>query len=513
MRVTMRIQTRLGLLIAFCFLFMVGALTAFYTGESRRLAGLFRIEANESQMLFDRARMLESSRQEAFTNDYSIWNELADFLNTGDKRWADTNLGGPIPVFKLNAIWIYKPDENLFYSINNLSNSYFDKLAVPQGVILKLLGGDSKLCHFFMNTPKGVMEIRGATIHRDFDRARKNPPLGYLFTGRLLDSAFAEELSDLTLTKTTINAGVTPQIERQDAAKGLIAFTRELNGWNGLPVAVMHVISISKPIQLVNIVSIKIFATLVLFFTIILTALIFTLIRWVGYPLGSIVRALSKEDPKCLDDIVKRKDELGRTAVMIQNFFEQHNTLMSEIAARKKVEAELKLSEERFFKAFRSNPGFMTISKLESGAIIDVNDAFLRATGFSRDEVIGHSTVDLKIFEPEVRANIRRLLYGKRYLRDMEIEMRTKAGQVKTVLFSAELITIGSEEIMLAVSSDITARKRAEDELQRKMDELERFNKLAVGRELKMLELKAKIEQLELRLKACLADRGKDAGT
>ena len=88
---------------------------------------------------------------------------------------------------------------------------------------------------------------------------------------------------------------------------------------------------------------------------------------------------------------------------------------------------------------------------------------------------------------------------------------RNKTGQVKTVLFSAELIAMGGEEIMLAVSNDITARKRAEDELQRKMDELERFNKLAVGRELKMLELKARIEQLEAQLDACRGQIGKDA--
>lgn len=506
----MRIQTRLGLLILFCFLFMVGALTAFYTGESRRLAGLFRIEASESQILFDRARDLDAARQEAFTNDYSIWDELADFLSTGDKKWADTNLPPTLPVFRLDAIWVYKTDMSLFYSVNDLSSAYFKELPVPQGAIEKVLNG-SKLCHFFINTPKGVIEVRGATIHRGSDRARKNPPSGYLFTARLLDDAFVEELSNLTLTKVTVDTDMGIQVERQDPAKGLIVFTRELQGWNDLPVAILQVRSISKPIQLVNVVSVKIFIMLIFFFIVILTVMIFTLIRWVGYPLSRIVAALSEGDPSHLDRIIKRRDELGRTAELIQNFFEQQKTLVFEIAARKQIEADLKLSEERFMKAFRSNPSLMIISKLESGDIIDVNDAFIRVMGFPREEIIGHTSVELKILAPDVRANIRRLLYGKRYLRDIEIDMRTKSGQVKTVLFSAELITVGGEEIMLSVSSDITARKRAEEELQRKMEELERFNKLAVGRELKMLELKARIEQLERQLQARKDSGDRDA--
>lgn len=507
----MRIQTRLGLLIAFCFFFLIGALTAFYAGESRRLAGLFRVEANENQTLFDRARALEGARQEAFTNDYSIWSELVDFLHSGDKKWADTNLGGTLPVFKLDAIWVYKTDGGIFYHINGLSDIYFNTLPIPEGAIERLLGGASKLCHFFVNTPKGIMEVRGATIHSGFDRARKDPPAGYLFTGRLLGGAFTEELSNLTLTKVTIDPGMVLQTEGQDPAKGIVEFTRTLEGWNGLPVANMKIVSISKPIQLVNIVSIKIFTILALFFLSMLLVMIFTLVRWVGYPLAIIVRSLSEGDPAYLENIIRRKDELGRMAVMIRDFFEQRKALVSEIAVRQKAEYDLKISEDRFMKAFRSNPSLMSISKLESGAIIDVNDAFLRTTGFTREEVIGRTTVELKILDADVRADIRRLLYGKRYLRDIELGLRTKSGQVKTVLFSAELLTVGGEEIMLAVSSDITARKRAEDELQRKMDELERFNKLAVGRELKMLELKARIEQLEAQLEACRKRGGEDA--
>ncbi|HPM42226.1 MAG TPA: CHASE4 domain-containing protein, partial [Candidatus Omnitrophota bacterium] len=150
----MRIQTRLTFLIIFCFLFLVGALTAFYTGESRRLAGLFRIEAKETQDLFDRVMGLTSSYQIAFTDDYALWDEMVGFLASVDKEWADANLVETLPIFKLNAIWIYNLSGSTVYSINNLSDDYFTELNLPKGAIEEIFSGNTKSCHFFINTQK-----------------------------------------------------------------------------------------------------------------------------------------------------------------------------------------------------------------------------------------------------------------------------------------------------------------------------------------------------------------------
>ncbi len=507
----MRIQTRLILLIVFCFLFLVGALTAFYTGESRRLAGLFRIEARDTQELFDRARNLNASYQIAFTDDYSIWDEMMDFLKTVDKEWADATLVETLSLFKLNAIWIYNLDGELLYSVNNLSDRYFSELRLPKGTMTEIFSQDTKIRHFFINTPKGAMEICGASIHPSLDRGRLEPPAGYFFTGRLWDNSFIDELSTLTFSQVSVDQELRPPAQTQDPEKGHIFFTRTLLGWNNLPVANLYIRRESRPIQLVTAVSMKIFSIFVAVFLVLIFILSFTLMRWVIYPMSLIVKALSKEDPDCLSNLMRRNDELGRTAAMIKDFFEQQKKLVSEIDIRKKIEADLKVSEEKFIKVFRANPSLMYISELESGVILDANETFYRTTGFTKEEVLGHSTVELKILDQKMRADIRRLLYGKQYLRDIEVKMRTKSGGERTIIFSAELIKIGEEEIMLAVASDITARKNAEDALQRKMDELERFNRLAVGRELKMVELKSEIAKLESQLSASRGGEGKDA--
>ncbi|MBP7055757.1 MAG: PAS domain S-box protein [Candidatus Omnitrophica bacterium] len=508
----MRIQTRLTFLIIFCFLFLVGALTAFYTGESRRLAGLFRIEAKETQDLFDRVMGLTSSYQIAFTDDYALWDEMVGFLTSVDKEWADANLVETLPIFKLNAIWIYNLSGSTVYSINNLSDDYFTELNLPKGAIEEIFSGNTKSCHFFINTQKGVMEICGSSIHPSLDRSKVTPPAGYFFTGRLWDKTFTGELSMLTLTSVSVDQTLRIRPPLQDPAKGHIIFTRILTGWNNIPVANLHVKSESRPIQLVTVVSVKIFSIFVVVFLGLLFVLAFTLMRWVMYPLNRVVKALSDEDPSYLEGIINKNDELGQMAAMIENFFEQRKALVAEIDIRNKAESALKVSEEKFLKAFRSNPSIMYISELNSGLIIDANETFYRTTGFSKEEVIGHSTVELNILSQKVRSDITRsLLYGNKYLKNTEMTMRTKSGETRTIIFSAEVIRVGGEDIMVAVANDITARKQAEEELQRKMDELERFNKLAVGRELKMLELKAKIEKLESQLGSTKRGGGKDA--
>ncbi|HPM43722.1 MAG TPA: PAS domain S-box protein, partial [Candidatus Omnitrophota bacterium] len=344
------------------------------------------------------------------------------------------------------------------------------------------------------------------------DRSKTTPPAGYFFTGRLWDRSFTEELSMLTLTSVSVDQTLRVRPPLQDPAKGHIIFTRTLTGWNNIPVANLHVKSESRPIQLVTVVSVKIFSIFVVVFLGLLFVLAFTLMRWVMYPLNRVVKALSDEDPSYLEGIINKNDELGQMAALIENFFEQRKALVAEIDIRNKAESALKVSEEKFLKAFRSNPSIMYISELNSGSIIDANETFYRTTGFSKEEVIGHSTVELNILSQKVRSDITRsLLYGNQYLKNTEMNMRTKSGENRTIIFSAEAIKVGGEDIMLAVANDITARKRAEEELQRKMDELERFNKLAVGRELKMLELKSKIEKLESQLESAKRGGGKDA--
>ena len=102
-----------------------------------------------------------------------------------------------------------------------------------------------------------------------------------------------------------------------------------------------------------------------------------------------------------------------------------------DITARKKVEASLFESQQKFAKAFYSNPDIMTISTIKEGRYIEVNDAFVAITGYERNEVIGRSIFDLNIWvSPEERDMVIKQIQENGRVRDFEIELRSKYGKV-----------------------------------------------------------------------------------
>jgi PAS domain S-box-containing protein len=130
---------------------------------------------------------------------------------------------------------------------------------------------------------------------------------------------------------------------------------------------------------------------------------------------------------------------------------------------RERAKEALGLSEEKFHKAFRSSPDMVVISTLEDGFYIDVNDAFLRNTGYERKEVIGHTSIELGIWaNPDNRAEMIKILRERGAVRNYDATFRMKSGEIRFVLWSAEVIDYGDEKCLIAVTRDITDRKRAE---------------------------------------------------
>src|SRR5262249_8038386 len=141
-------------------------------------------------------------------------------------------------------------------------------------------------------------------------------------------------------------------------------------------------------------------------------------------------------------------------------------SVIRDITERKHALGELQRSEERFGKAFRSNPQPMSISTVASGVYLDVNDSFLAMSGFSREEVVGHSSLSLGIWiNPERRDEFITPLLARGSLRNVETTFRTKGGSDRILLSSAELVEIGGENCILIASSDITERILAEQAL------------------------------------------------
>ncbi|HET9707648.1 MAG TPA: response regulator [Gemmatimonadales bacterium] len=148
---------------------------------------------------------------------------------------------------------------------------------------------------------------------------------------------------------------------------------------------------------------------------------------------------------------------------------------------RRRAEEELRQSEERFSRIFRSSPVGIVITTLDEGRYLDANDAFLTLLGRSRDQVQGKTTIELGVWrDAAARSRMLDALGAHGTVRDLELECRTASGARRHVLASIERIELSGRPCLLMLAYDISERKRLEDQL-RQAQKMEAIGRLAGG--------------------------------
>jgi len=140
--------------------------------------------------------------------------------------------------------------------------------------------------------------------------------------------------------------------------------------------------------------------------------------------------------------------------------------IVRDITERKQAEANLQSLAQKYSKAFRCTPNPITLSTLQEGRYIEVNESFVRLSGFERDEAIGSTAFELNLWvNKRDRMKLLQELRATGFVRDLEVEFRSKSGNLITSLLSAEIIDLDGIRCILAVNHDITERKQVEAQL------------------------------------------------
>jgi PAS domain S-box-containing protein len=191
---------------------------------------------------------------------------------------------------------------------------------------------------------------------------------------------------------------------------------------------------------------------------------------------------------------------------------EANRQLEKELAyLRLKNQGKNDVSREMVFRVFHSASQLMAVSKLDSGQYVDVNEAFLNALGYKKEEIIGHTSDDIRIFADINESNkYIRLISKLKKLKDYPVTLKKKNGEEKPFLFSAETIILEGEIYLLTIYNELdkSEKRKIKDSQRSILDEIiETFSVyLALfgiddDNRFIIIDINSRVEQAELILK------------
>lgn len=136
-----------------------------------------------------------------------------------------------------------------------------------------------------------------------------------------------------------------------------------------------------------------------------------------------------------------------------------------DITDRKRAENALRESEEKFASVFHSAPVMISLSTVQDGTFLDLNDKFLEVTGYSRDEVIGKKSTEIGLMSTAQRDRLLHRIITEGRIGESETRLISKNGKEICCLGSSELIKTQQGRLVLSIAKDITERKKMEESL------------------------------------------------
>jgi PAS domain S-box-containing protein len=167
------------------------------------------------------------------------------------------------------------------------------------------------------------------------------------------------------------------------------------------------------------------------------------------------------------------KDRLARLAPAVERELKDARVR----SEHRKAEKELRESERKLSTVFQYSPVSMAIGSLDEGRLLDVNEQYLSITGFSREELIGHRVAELNLWvDPGDRKKVvEALSTNQGSISSYPVSIRTKSGEIREVLFSADIIRINDVPCLLSSALDVTEHRRMEKRLQASEEEYRRL--------------------------------------
>jgi len=185
--------------------------------------------------------------------------------------------------------------------------------------------------------------------------------------------------------------------------------------------------------------------------------------RKIAKPILRLSRASQDLMLDKLDQPVEEQSRITELAIMAHSFNKMTDQLLKSFD---QVKLALQESEEKFTTVFRTSPDPIMLTTLPEGQILEINDSFLRLTGYTREQVINRTAIELGLWANlDVRNQLLQTIQENGSVYNQEISAFTQHGEQVIVLVSSEKIELDGKPCLLTVAKDITERKRLEEAL------------------------------------------------
>lgn len=319
----MTIRTRLVLLLvclAAIFGLSAAGLRFAQRTEAEQILGSLRQERSD---LLDRLLGLTGQSLLSFSTDYSLWDEMVEFMQSGDPAWAAINIDPSLTNFDAQGAWVARIDGSLLYTATKNDGPALSPPPLNRPEFFARLQRE-KMLHYFQDTPAGLLEVRTAPILPSEDIKRQQEARGWFIVARLWDESRLLRLSDTLQSQVTLAPATTAALLRPPT---MIHLERPFHGPDGQLVRTLQIEYESPALALLIAGNEDEAYLLYAFGVVVILTVVITLTRWVIRPLNQLSRSLESGNSAPILGLQRSSDEFGHLARQIAQSFNQRDAL------------------------------------------------------------------------------------------------------------------------------------------------------------------------------------------
>ena len=407
---------------------------------------------------------IKKETQKGIVNEYQTSSDMISFIKTGDLSWARRKLAPLLFAHNFALIQVYDVQHQLIFTATN-PNSPSLRDYVYEPVLLDSLAARHNM-DFLARSGQSYLQTVASTIHAEGDSTYSDP-LGYIMIGNNWDGAFFKGLAKSISYDLAMNS-VKPVLTEKEQPQFNIRIVRPMVDWQGREILWLT-FYISNPYlkQMQSLGKQVIFGTggFILLFLFIHFILIE---QWISIPLSLISKSLREIHPELIADLSEKSNEFADVASLIEQFFEQRQSLYKEIEERKRTELRLREAEEQTLSIFLTSPESIVVTDIH-GSILTYNDEAVRLLGLetAQDKDPG-SVLDniLPQDKDQFGAMIKMLLSGE-HVRNQELDIQNRGGDSFPALISASVIFDAEQTPtrLIFITRDLSELKSLESQL------------------------------------------------